>query len=284
MPRLIIILLLLLSGSGLAPAQEKVRLVTWNVRNLFDAVDSPYADEVLKPAELEKKLKALAHTIKLVKPDILALQEVENLEVLQALQKRLPEYEHAVLVEGNDHHRGIDVAMLSRIPILKVRSHAKLTLPHVAGAPADYHFSRDCLEVWFNHPLPLVVLVNHFRSQRGPGRKTEAKRKAQALAVVNLVEALEKEHPGLGVAVVGDLNDSLDSWALQPLSARLSPALVGLPLKKRYTHRYRGRDLVYDHILVNGVLKDRLVPKSGKVWHEMPRRTSDHYPVSVELR
>lgn len=264
------------------PAQaEDFRLATWNVRNLFDTVDDPYSDEVLTRKQLDQKLDDIAQVLKEINADVVALQEVENLLVLKQLQRRLPQYKEGRLIEGNDHGRGIDVAVLSKHPLIKVKSHAKEELPHVQSAPRPYFFSRDCLEVWVQRPTRFVLLINHFRSQRNTSRKTAAKRRAQALGVMRIVGDLKRTHPHLPVAVLGDLNDQFPSWALEPMSP-LKTALATLPLDRRYTVIYRKKKMTYDHILLNDALQRRLI--RSKVWHGNARKTSDHYPVSADFK
>ena len=60
--------------------------------------------------------------------DVIALQEVDNLEVLRRFRSdflRNMHYDQAMLVDGNDP-RHIDVAVLSRLPIVHVRSYHHL--------------------------------------------------------------------------------------------------------------------------------------------------------------
>jgi endonuclease/exonuclease/phosphatase family metal-dependent hydrolase len=130
-----------------------VTIMTFNVENLFDTRDDPGKDDrtylplaMKQTAEhkaacaqvevphwreqclnwdwseqiLQRKLNVLAAAILQVNggagPDILALQEVENLRVLERLRtERLAGagYRPAILIEGDDS-RGIDVAFLSK--------------------------------------------------------------------------------------------------------------------------------------------------------------------------
>ncbi len=276
--RWLLIILLLLHGSALA--EEHFRLATWNVRNFFDSVDDPYGDEVLTEQQLEQKLQALTQVIKEIDADVIALQEVEKIELIRELQRRLPDYKEGVLIEGNDQGRGIDVALLSRYPLSKVKSHAREELPYVQSAPRHYFFSRDCLEVWLQEPLRAVLLVNHFKSKRNDGRKSAAKRRAQALGVMRIIEEIRRTHPQVPIAVLGDLNDEFPSWALEPLEP-LKTALAKEPLEQRYTIVYRGKKMTYDHILLNDAFNQKL--SRAKVWYGKARSTSDHYPVSADF-
>ncbi|MEW6277767.1 MAG: endonuclease/exonuclease/phosphatase family protein [Candidatus Eremiobacterota bacterium] len=276
---LIALLAACLCLAGPAPSQEaRLRLATWNVRNLFDSVDDPYHDDLLTPAQATAKLEAVAAGIRRLEADVVALQEVEKASVLAELQ-RSTGYRYAVLVEGNDRARGIDVAFLSRIRA-GYRSHREDPLPRVRGVSPDYRFSRDCLEVHLQERLPMVCLINHFKSKARGGRDDDAKRRAQALAVRDLVRR-QGERP---VAVLGDLNDGPDSWSLEPVmrDAGLVDPLAALALTERFTIRHRGQPLAVDYLLVNATLRPHLV--SAQVLHDEVFRTSDHYPVVADFR
>ncbi len=146
---------------------DSITIMTFNVENLFDTLDDPaksdetylplklkstgqhrrlcnglgkpwYKEECLKmdwsEELLEKKLLRMASVILQIKngqgPDILVLQEVENLNVVERLRKnhlQAAGYKETILIEGPDE-RGIDVALLSRLP--------------VTGQPILHHFKR----------------------------------------------------------------------------------------------------------------------------------------------
>ena len=67
-------------------------------------------------SNLEKKMRNLSEVILYKSPDILILQEVENIDVLEQMKKKYLEsagYKYATLLEGKDK-RGIDVAIVSK--------------------------------------------------------------------------------------------------------------------------------------------------------------------------
>ena len=98
--------------------QVDFRVATFNLANLFDTVDDPDTkDSVLSPTEYQRRLQkhALMIHLGIGEPEILALQEVENLDVLQELIAR-PEIAasyHPILQKGPDR-RGINLALLYR--------------------------------------------------------------------------------------------------------------------------------------------------------------------------
>lgn len=94
-------------------------MATFNLKNFFDTLDDPATDDsVLSAAVFQRRLHKYAETIHSVlrDPEILAVQEAENLAVLQALvaQPELGGLYRAWLVEGPDL-RGLDVGLLYRV-------------------------------------------------------------------------------------------------------------------------------------------------------------------------
>jgi hypothetical protein len=91
--------------------------------------------------------KLLAERIKAMKVDVLAGQEVENIEALEEFVRvhklRDAGYRHLVLVEGNDD-RMIDVAVISKLPIGAVTSWRNRTYQNGEGKPV---FSRHLLQL-----------------------------------------------------------------------------------------------------------------------------------------
>lgn len=154
-------------------------------------------------------------------PDILICVEAENRptlmrfndQVLGAIFKK--SFPHVMLIDGNDD-RGIDVGIMSRYPIIGMRSHVD-----DLNAPGEKTFSRDCPEYVVQLPdqKNLVVIPNHFKSKRGGNdQKARERRRAQAAAAFtigkNAVDTISEY-----VVIGGDLNDTPDSAELSPLWA-----------------------------------------------------------------
>lgn len=237
-----------------------IRIATFNCENLFarfkfnanvdpaKAVKDGFDINMLQfdiLSETEKKLTGQA--IEALDADMIALQEVENLDVLKRFRnERLKKlkYTFAMLVDGNDP-RQIDVAVLSRFPLVSTRS-----FQHLRDGNSPL-FSRDCLEVDVAvNGKTLTLFVNHFKSmldKKHPaqGRKTtRAKRVKQAAEVKKIVEARFGPNPGSAPwAVLGDLNDflapgagttsgitSLVTWS------EVENVVDRLPVAERFTH------------------------------------------------
>lgn len=272
-----------------------VKVATFNVHNFFDDKDDPsHADEVLSAQEVSSKLTQLGVALKLIAADVIALQEVENREVLDRLVKEHLSnlgYAHVHLQPGNDP-RGINVAVLSRYPLVRVTSHAS---DYFKGLdPADsknYRFSRDCLEVLLepSQNRRLLLLVNHLRANdwQDPALATRT-REAQAKRLREIVDATLKWEPEANVAVLGDLNDAPDSKTLSLIKSgatALVDPLAQKPLTQRYTTIYSGDQVQIDYILVTPGLLADMVANSAHVDHSSPfKSASDHYPVIASFR
>lgn len=262
-------------------------LATYNVQDLFDATDAPEShDEVVTENQLRNKLTRLGRVLHLLDADVIGLMEVETRGVLQRLNHEYLGdlgYTDAVLVEGNDPDRGIDVALLSRFPVVQIVSHAAETFTDDQGSTRRI-FSRDCLECHVRLPSgeTLVVLVNHLKSKRGGVDETAPLRLTQARRVREIADGLTAQFPL--IAVVGDLNDTPDSSPLQALtqSGGLSDCVEDVPEAHRYSFVHAGQPERIDYVLASSALRRRLMPNSVFIPHNTwAKRASDHYPVRV---
>ncbi|MCK5799154.1 MAG: endonuclease/exonuclease/phosphatase family protein [Deltaproteobacteria bacterium] len=272
-----------------------VRVATFNVHNFFDGVDDPHhSDEILTSSEVGKKVKQIGAALRTLDADVVALQEIENLGLLNRIvteELKGRGYEHVHLQSGNDP-RGINVAVLSRSTITRVTSHAG---DQFEGADAsdtkNYHFSRDCLEVEIepSKNRRLTLLINHLRaaSFSDPDLATRI-REAQAKRVRAIVDEILKWSPNANVAVVGDLNDAPTSRALTLLrdgSPRLTDLLASQSLNNRYTIVYKGKKLQFDYILTTPGLQADYETGSAKARHDAVfSAASDHFPVVANFR
>jgi hypothetical protein len=164
---------------------------------------------------VEAKLKNLAEVILSVDgqgPDILVLEEVENERILSQLNKKYlakAGYVTEVLIEGFDE-RGIDVALLSRLPQMGMPSLHRI--PYQGKDQHDIEAmakSRGILEVQLKTPAgaPLTVLGAHFPSQQNPRYWRE-----QAVEFLKKLVG-EKSLDKNMVLVSGDLNITRDEDA-----------------------------------------------------------------------
>jgi endonuclease/exonuclease/phosphatase family metal-dependent hydrolase len=144
--------------------------------------------------------------------------EVENRATLDRFNDQVLRTEfqfsrpHFMVVDGNDA-RGIDVGILSRYPIVEIRSHVD-----DLGSDGKRIFSRDCPE--YDIILPpgdrLVLIPNHLKSKRnGNDQATQERRGAQARAAHTIALGALSRSPF--VLLGGDFNDTPTSPALTSL-------------------------------------------------------------------
>lgn len=166
----------------------------------------------------EPAIDNTARVIQELNADILLLVEVESRPILErfnrdVLSRYMTPYPHAMLIDGNDD-RGIDVGLLSRYPIVNMRSHVD---DREEGDTTNI-FSRDCPEFEFALPdgRKLLLLGNHFKS-KGYGDKgqSDAKRLRQASRVAKIFAERSESYDN--IAICGDLNDTPNSKPLAPL-------------------------------------------------------------------
>ncbi|MGM9992583.1 MAG: endonuclease/exonuclease/phosphatase family protein [Candidatus Bruticola sp.] len=258
--------------------QPVLTLATWNLENFFDTVDDDYNDDVLTESEYADKLSRVSSVLQQVGADVVGVEEIENSQVLSDLGRRSG-YPYYVLIPGNDKVRGINVGVLSKVPVRNCVTHTQDSFIQPKGKRSAV-FSRDCLEVHFNHKSNFTLLVNHFKSKRG-GAATDAKRIAQAKRVKEIARSLSS-YP---TAICGDLNDTPEAKTLRPLLSCtfLTDVLGHLPETERrsfFNSRYQS---ALDYIIVNEKLKPAVVPNSAMVCADIPdiEKASDHRPVKV---
>ena len=225
-------------GASSVGAPETVTIMAFNVQNLFDNADEPgkddkaylplgdkqstahidecntipvesWRDECLyldwSDEAIDHKLGVVAQTIQQVNgglgPDIIALQEVENVDILERLRREFladSGYLPAVLLEGTDV-RGIDVAFLSRLPISGTPTLHELDLPEeYADRAGD---TRGLLEATFELPdgSLLTGFSVHFPAPFHPTEMRE-------LAYAHLNSIRENLPAKRNVFAAGDFN------------------------------------------------------------------------------
>lgn len=304
----------------------KLRVATFNVENLFarwkfnEDVDPIAAGErgwIVEEAffdELGQDSKLITgKAIDEIRADVIALQEVEGVDTLKRFRERFlfggfDAYRHVAGIDGNDR-RLIDVAVLSKRPITRVRSHQDLRDP---GNSEEGLFSRDCLEVDVDVDGTTVTLfINHFKSMSGGRKKSKKKRELQAAEVRKIVEARFGANAGSErFVVLGDLNDYLQTDdegepGIKALAEwdQVENVVTRLPEKDRWTH-YWAHEEDYkqlDYLLLSKSLAEANPGKPEVMRKGLPKRAaryegerfggvgenkpkaSDHCPVVMEI-
>ncbi|MEV4647259.1 endonuclease/exonuclease/phosphatase family protein [Saccharopolyspora sp. NPDC049357] len=303
-----------------------VRISTFNVENLFarwrfkEGIDPSLANtrgwtvnETLF-SELGAGDKAITGAaVRSEKADLIGFQEVENVDTLKNFRARSlggrSEYPHVAGVDGNDPRR-IDVAVLSRSPITRIRSYQHLADP---DALTSSLFSRDCLEVdvQLTERTMVTLFVNHFKSMMGGRAATRSRRMLQAAAVQRIVTDRFGSNPGAHPFIImGDLNDYLESddqgdSGITELVEwdQVDNVINRLPEDERWTHFWAKGNKYHqlDYLLLSRSLADANAAKPEILRKGLPLRAtryaderfpgvgqdhpkaSDHCPVTMTL-
>lgn len=263
-------------GSRPGRGAAQVRVATWNVHDLFDEVDHLVPpgdlDLVLTPAEVETKLAAVAAVLVRLDADLILLEEVENVDILERLAREAG-YPSARLVEGNDP-RGIDVAVLSRLPLVAYASHL-----HDRAPDGRLLWPRDCVEAHADVGGRRVVVVgSHFSSALSDDG---TRRTWQAARMREIAEAVAAEDPDALVLAGGDLNDDPASAALAPLlgdGAWIDAAPAGAATWPATSPTER-----LDYLLVRAGSAEAVTAAWIDAGADVAR-ASDHRPVVMDLR
>jgi len=255
-------------------------LATFNAENLFDSqhdAGKNDKDSTLSAQALAIKLDKIAGTIAapLGLPTVVALQEVENLPLLQQLAAHplLEGRYDAYLLEGNDG-RGIDQGLLierKRVELLDLAVAATCSPVSVPGGSKEGGCPQGERLLFARPPLvahlrldgtrEFYLINNHFKSKSGGEQETEPRRIAQAHFLASFITQLQRTQPEIEILVVGDLNDYEDSRTLKTLlgGTSLSNLWHVLPEEERYAYIFVGVSQVLDHILLTQRLRDTLV-------------------------
>jgi endonuclease/exonuclease/phosphatase family metal-dependent hydrolase len=226
------------SPSASVPGSGSVKVVT----TLFPAEPEQGRVRTYRGALVRAKparaRSALAARIRALDADILAVQEVEDIDALNrfaTVDLDGAGYQHRVLLEGNDR-RLIEIGMLSRLPLGSVTSWRNAVAQRRDTIPV---FSRDLLQVEILNPnrtRKLFTVFNTHLIGRRPdadpdgaeGAGADAARLRQAETAARIIT--EQTRPHQRFLICGDFNDVPDSPFLAPLLAgplQLVDALAG---------------------------------------------------------
>lgn len=290
---------------SVAPAAlGEFTVVSFNLQDFFDPLDTPgKADpcdrdangnpcqERVTPADYALKLTKAGQAIRdvLGAPTLVAVQEVENSQVLGALAaspELAPFGYGVVLLDGLDP-RGINVGLLyrrDRVTIANAVQRNACTVADLGFGAGEARCSSkgdgvlDGYSLAARPPLvvtltvrdtagnaerPLTLIVNHWTSRVGTdpvGQEFVARRVAEAQLVAGIVNEILAANPAAAIMVVGDLNDFVDSPPLRALTGttplrNLAPVA---PEGARYSYISNGLSQILDHILVTPNLRAAL--------------------------
>lgn len=314
---------------------NEIFIATWNVENLFDTEDDPFKDdsEFLPESKkqwtddkLETKLTNLMRVINYMNdgcgPDILALQEVENINVVKRLLYKLNFRNYVLVYRESPDNRGIDVTLIYDRDIFNIVFADTIQVNLLVKQK-----TRHILYVVLNHKARnenLHIFVNHWPSRLGGQVKSEPKRIIAATTLRQKVDSLFQIDKNTNILILGDFNDEPDDISISKiLNAKnydcqenniTSAELINLAYKiyesGKGTYMYGSDWNMIDQIIISSSLVDKknidylcvsfeiiqpdyMVQKEGdKIGAPIPTYSgnryiggfSDHFPVAAKFK
>jgi len=258
-------------------------VVSYNVENLFDTINSPlFDDDEFTPSGAKawtydrytKKLNDLARVILSIPgkelPALIGLSEIENRGVLEDLIKvrGLRKGRYEIVHEDDQDPRGIECALLYRPDLFKYKSHEYV--PIADPVDPDYLY-RGILHVHGKGPdgSSLHIFVNHWKSRSGGERETQRQRMFSAITLRKQMDLLMSRESDFKVIVMGDFND-------EPTNRSLTNGLSALNKRRNIqmgdyynlfydlhnmegkgTYNYQGNWNMLDQVIVSYNLLDQ---------------------------
>lgn len=192
---------------------EQIVVAQWNAENFYDTEDDPdcAGDDSYTPrsrsgwtvARYRLKLTNIADVVSCMKPDILCIEEVENMRVLDDLREVLENVfgwpmEYVVHKDSRDP-RGLDCAILSRFKPGRVKWLNSISGLHESPC-AEFRLGGETL----------TVIGNHWKSRTGNSKISETKREVQADKVREEYLRRLEANPAAAIIVTGDFNDDME--------------------------------------------------------------------------
>jgi endonuclease/exonuclease/phosphatase family metal-dependent hydrolase len=200
-------LLLLLLVWAVPGRSESFRVATYNLEGYLEIATQTRA------AKSEPSKAKVRESIRALKPDVLAVQEMGSVQALLELQDSLkaegldlPHWEH---VGGFDTN--IQVAILSRFPFPARRSH---TNDNFLLGGRRFRVSRGFgeVDIQVSTNYSFTLLVAHLKSKRAVPQADEADlRLEEAKLLREKIDARLATDPAANLVVLGDFNDTRDS-------------------------------------------------------------------------
>jgi len=213
----VLAVIFILTGCDIPKTEELTQiktltLMTWNVHNLFDGKDDGYEYAEFQQSSgwsIEKymgRVNTISAAIKTLEtqPDIIVLQEVENLQILEDLSYVFPMtylWSHF----ANNPESAIGLGILSRFPLLDAKAHSIFINDDSTPRPVlEARVQTDADDI--------IIFACHWKSKIGGDDATERTRKASARVILRRVREIWEYEPDTGIIIAGDLNLSHDDF------------------------------------------------------------------------
>ncbi|MGD0815816.1 MAG: endonuclease/exonuclease/phosphatase family protein [Verrucomicrobiota bacterium] len=207
--------LLWLLSSTLAGAQV-FRVATFNVENYLDTPSSQ------RPAKSSEGKARVRESILVIKPDVIALEEIGSTNALFELQSALKtgglDLPYWDLITGYDTN--IHVSVLGRFPIVARRPHTNESFL-LEGRRMQVSRGFAEMDIQVNPNFKFTLIAVHLKSRRPDPRADEEEwRYEEASALRRVIDARLAENPDQKLVVLGDFNDLKDSKPMRTIMGR----------------------------------------------------------------
>jgi predicted extracellular nuclease len=273
MKRILFLAFIAISSTQIKAQDTALRVMFYNVENLFDTIDTPDKDDAEflpnspiqnNTANYNLKLDHLAKVVNAAfgvksSPDLLGVCEVENRAVVEDLASRLDKQKSLqVIHEESLDGRGIDNALIYDTKKLKLVEHGVAEVELIGDRPTRYI-------LWANFKMKgndrsITVFVNHWPSRGGGEEESEPKRLKAEGVLKGTIYQLRLKYPDSDEIVMGDFNDYPTNKSMKDLENCIlpvpeSPCLVNMHEYLQGTgvgsHAYKGEWGMLDQILVS---------------------------------
>lgn len=270
----LVLLIFMNRGSSQVVNSQPVRLMFYNVENLFDYThDSLKNDNDFLPGGLmkwnatryRKKINSIYKAIVSAgldnPPEIVALCEVENRKVLNDLVygTYLVRFNYRIIHEESPDQRGIDVCLIYMADSLKLAGF-KYWIPEGIRR-ADYN-TRSVLYASFAYKGDtLRLIVNHWPSRRGGVLAGENLRENISEMIAEKTDSIiRRSGKYTKIIIAGDFNCTPEDNEMRSLISksssqfRLKNLSEKLAAKGEGTYRYQGTWEMIDQVIVSSGL------------------------------
>ena len=244
-------------------SEEPLTVGFWNVENLFDLENDPIKNDDEFSYGGRKNVDQEIYDLKInncsevlfdLNVDILGLCEIENLRVLNDLNIAYKERDYSIIHYDSPDNRGIDNALFYDKNIFSIISSRA-----IANRLKNGIKTRDILYVEGEYQNKILHLfINHWPSNYGGKEKAIPKRTSTAELIIKEIELLTKTDEFAEIILLGDFNENPDDKNIKLLEKIGLISLMKPMLGKQNigTYVYRGKDYLYDQIIVNDQLQN----------------------------
>lgn len=250
-------------------SSEKLEIVTWNIEQF---------------PKTDRTIKELASTIMKMDVDVIALQEIRNKSVLEALENLLSGWKSVIYARTD-----MNLAFLYKESEIEI-----IENPYAILKQHSYEFPRRPYVLRIKHKktnLDIMLINNHLKAYSDS--KSQARRK---VAMQLLKGWIDTHHPNDRVIVLGDLNDEITDPPAENVFQNFIDDATNYKFadmeiaqtKNKKQWSYPSYPSHIDHILITnelfGNVKNTYTYVLGKCDKDYDKVISDHYPVAIVLQ